>query len=604
MTIADLLLAIIGIIIGASVSIFLGWYFYVRQREERRDIIEEQKIRELEQSYENEMNEIKQEYERQIRLLDEQECSPAYREKIHSDRIRKVFDEKYNKVIEGEIELDILEASAVWSTMFKEKNTIFLRATSYIDPDVWDNEFMRKYSGQQRRLVDYLKRLKTSYTEEYESAVLRIKNSIQEVVDWPNNYDTNFERIFIIRSQQLIDSQKLRRIAEIISDQSYYMSVRIVYEKKVGIENLRDFGILVSKEGDMLTYRLKLVSEGLYGGEISANIERFRQAVNRYKILRSQSKEVAGESPVNLVLDVINKASDNEIDEEILSETKSELPVHKCRDCFLKTEIAMGLLSEDEWNCLTQKISGLAERINYARVAGIDWQTLSDERRLWFEMIRDENTTALDYIRQRDPDKIIEIGCGPGRLVSQIVKISDFNPKEIIGIDGDPEMIKLAYARFPDNIYPNVNVFQVHVKDRLPYGEDAFDFCINAMNIVGWQEKEIDWIKEMLRCSKTIFFTLYKEGKEQEREAMYRRRGHQAGKHGVMIDEETGQIQLNDCATNPGVLSKSYSRQEVEHICYGVASAFQPQYRIEISIDDTTNELLYLIFITKTKLQN
>jgi hypothetical protein len=60
----------------------------------------------------------------------------------------------------------------------------------------------------------------------------------------------------------------------------------------------------------------------------------------------------------------------------------------------------------------------------------------------------------------------------------------------------------------------------------------------------------------VLRCSKGVFFTRYKMDHEEERIEMYRKRPHCP--NGVQFDDATRQIQLIDCATNPGVHSNAY----------------------------------------------
>ena len=78
---------------------------------------------------------------------------------------------------------------------------------------------------------------------------------------------------------------------------------------------------------------------------------------------------------------------------------------------------------------------------------------------------------------------------------------------------------------------------------------------------------------------------------------MYRTRPHR--RDGVEIDDLTGQIRLLDCATNPGVLSKAYTYQEVENICEVISDMLASAYSVTCKIDDKTVDHVFLCYLHK-----
>lgn len=241
---------------------------------------------------------------------------------------------------------------------------------------------------------------------------------------------------------------------------------------------------------------------------------------------------------------------------------------HKCKSCFLELERAL-----NEGN----------------------WKSFAPHKRRWYEMIDIENRTIRDYISKHKPKRILEVGCGTGRVISTIETGIDYD--EIIGIECDEEMHSHAQNRWMDD--DKIKIQKMLVKDSLPYEDNYFDFSINAMNIVGWQENESEWLEEMLRCSKTVFFSVYKKGHETERMEMYRTRGHKISEEAVYLNS-TGQIVLGDCAcmsdvVSEAVISKAYTSEEVENLCKDLSD----KYNIAYEIDAKSSELLYLCLIRK-----
>ncbi len=214
---------------------------------------------------------------------------------------------------------------------------------------------------------------------------------------------------------------------------------------------------------------------------------------------------------------------------------------HKCLKCFLNTE----------------------------KVLESNWKNTPYPAKYWYELFDAENKVIIDHLKVSNKKRTLEMGCGPGRVINQIIK-NNLRYEEIVGIDGDEGMVEVAKERFKDR--PKVKIKKLYVTDKLDFPNNYFDFCINAMNIVGWQQDEEKWLKEMLRCSKVVFFSVYRGGnKELElRKRIYKTRGH--GR--VELDEDN-QIVLN-CSVEPcRVASKSYSKEELENLCQKIAGEYK-----------------------------
>jgi len=581
---------IIAIIIGVFVTVFVSYVFHSKSRFETQETKHQGNIEQLEAEFKRKLASV------------EAPVLQDFRNRINLPIISEKFSKKYESLLNLNIELDISETSRVWSQLFGERNVIFLRATSRIDPEIWADEFMRKYVGEQRKLVDQIQSFRQTSESEYEDIIGRIKSKSGDELAKFNNLETNFERIFIIMNEQVQNAITLKKLAEIISYQSIYMDVKFVHEKKVAPEDTKDFGIVISRAGDILVYELNIIGEILYGGRIFYQPERISEAIDRYNLISTLATSVPRNSTSGEVIDELNeigKASGTVIQQNVIEEAKRGLSVHKCLYCFLSTEVVMKSMSKEDWGGFPADAHSLCEKVAI-QYKDKDWRNFPLDERRWFEVTDIENKKVLEYVVQNKPKRIIEIGCGPGRLISQILTIKDYEYDEIVGIDGDQQMYALAYQRFPPAEYPKVNLFHMRVENKLPYPDNCFDLCINAMNIVGWQKnREVDWLKEMMRCSYTTFFTVYKKGRENERLKMYRTRPHR--RDGVRLDQEIGQIQLTDCATNPGVYSWAYERGKVEDICEVVASRYAPEYVVTYNIDDRANDILYLCFISKNK---
>ncbi len=98
----------------------------------------------------------------------------------------------------------------------------------------------------------------------------------------------------------------------------------------------------------------------------------------------------------------------------------------------------------------------------------------------------------INKFKLHGDEKIIDIGCGDGRVTSEIS--SHVKHGSVLGIDNSKEMIELATKTFPKEDYPNLS-FQIKDVMELDYIEE-FDWVFsNAM---------LHWVKDHLTILKQI----------------------------------------------------------------------------------------------------
>lgn len=96
--------------------------------------------------------------------------------------------------------------------------------------------------------------------------------------------------------------------------------------------------------------------------------------------------------------------------------------------------------------------------------------------------------------------KVLEIGCGSGYGAKLIDKY--FKPKEIIGIDMDEKMIKLADKNKPQNTY-----FKVGDATKLDFKDNSLDgiFIFVVLHHIPNWEKALDEFYRVLKKGRQIF---------------------------------------------------------------------------------------------------
>ena len=353
----ETLLTIVGIIIAVFIGIFFGFFFRWRARAD---------------GYEKEIKDLKERGTGKDVSLGLQRIA-----KIKDQEVKNIFERKYNSWDHGDVELSAYEIATLWSRMFAEQNIIYFRTTSLISPSLWDDPFMRRYEGNQRANIDYFNNLKEKERWQYDEM-------IKSIIPYEELRLPNFERIFIIKKDQL-ESTVLARLIEIICSQSEYMDVAVAYEGRILPDNKEDFGITLSKDGDSLLYDLitDVGGDSLLGGHIKLDEGKRDESINKYRSIKANSESIPRRAQFKDVSNILNNICKGQIDLDELSKAMDELSrakeeqerqregFHKCIGCFLESEKTI------------EKNS---------------WHTFIPARKRWYEMIDAENRRVRDYV--------------------------------------------------------------------------------------------------------------------------------------------------------------------------------------------------------------
>jgi trans-aconitate 2-methyltransferase len=115
--------------------------------------------------------------------------------------------------------------------------------------------------------------------------------------------------------------------------------------------------------------------------------------------------------------------------------------------------------------------------MNNCRWDAKDYEKNSSQQRQWAQEL-------LQKLELRGNEKILDIGCGDGKITAEIAAL--LPDGSIMGIDLSEEMIALARQRFPRQTYPNL-IFQK---------EDAASLPFDAEFTVVFSNAALHWIKD------------------------------------------------------------------------------------------------------------
>ncbi|MBT3642589.1 class I SAM-dependent methyltransferase [archaeon] len=113
--------------------------------------------------------------------------------------------------------------------------------------------------------------------------------------------------------------------------------------------------------------------------------------------------------------------------------------------------------------------------------------------------------------------KVLDIGCGDGRIISEIKDI----PKEIFGIDFDKKAVEDARERFSGN--SKIKIMQGSAF-KIDFKSETFDYVLLMMTLVNFSENKLKTLSEMSRVLKengSIILSVYSDSAFNERKKMY-----------------------------------------------------------------------------------
>lgn len=109
----------------------------------------------------------------------------------------------------------------------------------------------------------------------------------------------------------------------------------------------------------------------------------------------------------------------------------------------------------------------------------------------------------LSKVSIRGDEKILDIGCGDGKITAGISRIV---PRGlVVGLDNSPEMLSFARSRFPAEEWPNLQFQQGDARD-LPY-DNQFDLILSfaALHWVFDHRPVLTGIRRSLRRQGRVF---------------------------------------------------------------------------------------------------
>lgn len=184
-----------------------------------------------------------------------------------------------------------------------------------------------------------------------------------------------------------------------------------------------------------------------------------------------------------------------------------------------------------------------------------NWRKLPEKLLPWYEMLIAENLEVTRLLKKLQPKKILEIGCGAGRIIDGLLKI-DY-AKDIIAVDKNRIMADYAARRFSG--VENIKVLNRDAGDFILKSEEKFDLIISMMNTLG-NINNIELLKKLMKKTCNLLFTLYDKDFYELRKEIYLSKGHKD-----FIVKEGNYYFFDDWAH--GLVSRSFFREDIEKIC-------------------------------------
>jgi len=190
------------------------------------------------------------------------------------------------------------------------------------------------------------------------------------------------------------------------------------------------------------------------------------------------------------------------------------------------------------------------------------WKKFPKPLYYWYEMCDAESKEITKFLKEKKPKKILELGCGSGRIINILLR--DKSIEEIFAIDKDKRMVEIVKPYFKN--YKNVHIINQDVRNFLEKNRD-FDLILTMMNTFG-NIDSLEIMKLVADHSKNLIFTVYNRKYWKERKKIYENRGHRN------FDIKDEDYYFNDCWIK-GLKSKSYTEEDLKKMCEQIGKKYK-----------------------------
>lgn len=490
-----------------------------------------------------------------------------------SKNFTSFFVNRLRDMEEGTLTLTASDYYQFWTDLHIKDEICFLKVASRILPSYWNEPEMRLYEQRQiegiksygrkdnaSRFGDLILQTISEYLEkaETEYRYSKITNGLMKK-RFEKFIDNAFERIFIIDPDW--PEEEIDTLAGVIARQlSGGINVRVIAMKMnetSTFERPQDFGIVVTSTGDVFAMFCDVDIKGNpKGGLVIKDKNKIYHYLDCYLKIRGKTAVIEDSKNVRKVID--------EVIENPVDISDSEIYRNRCFLCLKRAE--------------TMVTSG-------------KWVEEESPLRTWYQILQDEQEALAKFLKEFQPESILELGCGPGRVINLILSLAKKGeikmPKRIVGYEQNNEIAGYCMDTFVGvgnvTIYthllgfkPDGSFSQIRAKDR-----GTFHLITAVSNLVGWQdEKEAEWIanvvRDGLKTGGVLYCTVYKKGQELERARMYKAAGDI-----IYLDEMTSDIIIvTDAFNGEKHKSKSYKKEDLEVLLAKVREDIEIDYDI------------------------
>lgn len=496
------------------------------------------KSKDLNEECSREKMELREEYSKLEQTSNEYVNLAKLLQKIKTIRYDELIKRTWDELRSGIIKLTMDDYIRFWTELHGAKDIIFFRCTSRIDPYLWETKELKLY--QQRQVEN---------VESYMAKSEKVKRDIAERIaglwdemniEFHQDKETNFGRIFIFDKNRISEAESLKALVSTINAQGKSFNVKAICinEREIPLlDRPQDFGIVISEKGDILLMHLEVTPDGEAGG---GRIIFDKEIISRF-------------------IDVFNKIEEKCVSDGVLFPTNKKRTAKEIMNAIQELK-PVSIFGENRCLKCLENAENVVDKEGWREV--LEKKPLERDKKMWYEILEAENKTIDEIVERLRPHFSLEIGCGPGRVVRRILSASNkegFPVERVVAFEQNDEIYRYTLSKFIT--HPQVLIQHQLFSNSgasIPYENDFFNLAIGVSNIVGWQENEVNWITEVCRVSENFFFTVYRQGCEDERYRMYQALSCPASYRNGNIE-----LQLVDAFSGKAHVTKSYEKEDV-----------------------------------------